>query len=92
MLFRARRLGLPKAPFSLGRLGAPINAVALCYNIVISFFLFFPNYLPVTGLNMSEFWARFDILLVLGAHSSPRLADYASASELLVRLRCLIIR
>ena len=53
MLFRGRRLGLPPAPFSLGRLGPAINAVALTYNILISVFLFFPNFLPVTALNMN---------------------------------------
>ncbi|ORY91640.1 amino acid/polyamine transporter I [Leucosporidium creatinivorum] len=65
MLFRARRLGLPKAPFSLGRLGIPINAVALSYNIVISFFLFFPNYLPVTALNMNYAAAIFGLVHII---------------------------
>ncbi|ORY91623.1 amino acid/polyamine transporter I [Leucosporidium creatinivorum] len=69
MLFRARRLGLPKAPFSLGRLGTPINAIALSYNIVISFFLFFPNYLPVTALNMNYASAIFGLVhLIMGIY------------------------
>ncbi|GAA6024004.1 hypothetical protein JCM10207_006851 [Rhodosporidiobolus poonsookiae] len=55
MLFRARPSGmLPNAPFRLrGVLGPLANAVALAYEIFISFFLFFPNVRPVTGSNMN---------------------------------------
>lgn len=41
------------APWSLGRLGVPINAFALLYSAWLGVFMFFPSYLPVTGSGMN---------------------------------------
>ncbi|GAA5827333.1 hypothetical protein JCM11251_003769 [Rhodosporidiobolus azoricus] len=65
MLFRGRpRRLLPAAPFRLGVVLGPLcNVVALCFQSVVSFFLFFPTVLPTTPETMN--WA---CVLFAGAH------------------------
>ncbi|GAA6040324.1 hypothetical protein JCM8097_009422 [Rhodosporidiobolus ruineniae] len=65
MLFRGRpRRLLPHAPFRLGPVLGPLaNTFALCYQSVVSFFLFFPNTLPTTPSTMN--WA---CVIFAGAH------------------------
>jgi choline transport protein len=56
LFFLLKRLSKdpPKyGPFSTGRLGVPLNVVALCYIIFIIIWMPFPPFLPVTGSNMN---------------------------------------
>ncbi|GAA5851710.1 hypothetical protein JCM8547_001181 [Rhodosporidiobolus lusitaniae] len=66
MLFRGRRVVRP-GPFCLGPLWGPVcNTVALSYQIFISFFLYFPNYRPVTGSNMNYAIAIVGVMHLIG--------------------------
>ena len=49
-MLHARLTGrVEAAPWSLGRLGVPVNAFALVYSVWLGVFMLFPNYLPVDG-------------------------------------------
>ncbi|KAM0750318.1 amino acid transporter [Meredithblackwellia eburnea MCA 4105] len=57
-----RKEGIPKAPFSLGRLRLLAHMVSLAYFTIVITFLFFPNFLPVTASNMNYSCAIFALL------------------------------
>lgn len=44
---------LPKAPYSLGRWGVPVNAYAIGWSALVLFFSFWPQNIPVTPVNMN---------------------------------------
>ncbi len=52
-LARLRGDRIPFGPFRLGRMGLPINIVAIAYGLFILTWLPFPPYLPVTAANMN---------------------------------------
>ncbi|KAK3615262.1 hypothetical protein LTR22_027504 [Elasticomyces elasticus] len=53
-MLHARLTGrVQTAQWSLGRFGVPINIVALVYSAWLAIFMVFPNYLPITALNMN---------------------------------------
>ncbi|KAK4546636.1 hypothetical protein LTR36_001853 [Oleoguttula mirabilis] len=54
---------LPKARWSLGKLGLPINIVAACYASFASFWTFWPNSIPVTLDSFN--WAPVIFILVI---------------------------
>lgn len=45
--------GIEFGEWNLGKLGMPVNSVALAYTVYAFVFLPFPNYLPVTAANMN---------------------------------------
>lgn len=53
LLKRIRRQPLPPARWSLGKLGGPINVLALCYLFAIYTFAFFPATTPVDAASMN---------------------------------------
>ena len=53
ILYRGRDRVLPKRHFDLGRLGAPINAVAVAWVVFLDLLYCFPTSMPVTPQNMS---------------------------------------
>ncbi|KAK4913673.1 hypothetical protein LTR49_018007 [Elasticomyces elasticus] len=53
-MLHARLTGrVQTAQWSLGRFGVPINIFALVYSAWLAIFMVFPNYLPITALNMN---------------------------------------
>jgi len=54
---------LPKARWSLGRLGLPINIVAACYATFASFWTFWPNSTPVDAGSFN--WAPVIFIVVV---------------------------
>ena len=53
LLYRGRDRVLPPRHFDLGRLGAPINAVAVLWVVFLDVLYCFPTSVPVTPQNMS---------------------------------------
>lgn len=53
LLYRGRDRVLPARHFNLGRLGAPINAIAIAWVAFLDILYCFPTTLPVTPQNMS---------------------------------------
>jgi choline transport protein len=53
LLYRGRDKVLPERYFNLGRLGAPINAIAVAWVIFLDILYCFPTAMPVTPQNMS---------------------------------------
>ena len=53
LLYRGRERILPDRPFSLGRLGSTINAVAVLWAILLIILSFLPTERPVTKENMN---------------------------------------
>lgn len=93
MLFYARPRGLPEAPFSLGpRLGVVCNVLGASYNFFISFFLFFPNYVPVSGLNMSEYRNTSVAARVQGPNSAfPLVCSQTMRQRVSRSLACILV-
>ncbi|KAK3677127.1 hypothetical protein LTR78_003332 [Recurvomyces mirabilis] len=56
---------LPRARWSLGRFGLPINIAALCFLLPLWFFAFWPLATPVTPTNMNWSSAMFGGLLII---------------------------
>jgi choline transport protein len=53
LLYRGRDRVLPQRHFDLGRLGAPINAIAIAWVVFLDVLYCFPTSLPVSPQNMS---------------------------------------
>lgn len=53
VLYRGRDSVLPPRHFNLGRLGAPINAIAVAWVVYLDVLYCFPTTMPVTPQNMS---------------------------------------
>jgi choline transport protein len=56
----------PYGPFSMGKIGIPINTFALCYIVYVVLWMPFPQILPVTKDNMNYAGPIFGAV-VLGA-------------------------
>lgn len=52
LLYARRNVKIVYGPWNLGKLGVPLNIVALCWSIFILIFLCFPVYYPVNAANM----------------------------------------
>ena len=50
---RVHKQEIPFGPWQLGSWGIYINCFSLFYSVFVSFWLFFPSYIPVTALNMN---------------------------------------
>jgi choline transport protein len=53
LLYRGREKVLPERYFNLGRLGVPINAIAVAWVVFLDILYCFPTAMPVTPANMS---------------------------------------
>jgi choline transport protein len=53
LLYRGRDKVLPERYFNLGKLGAPINAIAVAWVVFLDVLYCFPTAMPVTPQNMS---------------------------------------
>lgn len=53
LLKKLKREPIPYGPWTLGRLGIPINIASICFLTIVIFFSFFPEELPVTPVNMN---------------------------------------
>jgi len=53
VLRRVHKQEIPFGPWQLGSLGIYVNCFSLIYSLFVSFWLFFPNFIPVTALNMN---------------------------------------
>jgi choline transport protein len=53
LLYRGRDKVLPERYFNLGKLGAPINAIAVAWVVFLDILYCFPTAMPVTPQNMS---------------------------------------
>jgi choline transport protein len=53
LLYRGRDKVLPERYFNLGRLGAPINTIAVAWVVFLDILYCFPTAMPVTPQNMS---------------------------------------
>jgi choline transport protein len=53
LLYRGRDNVLPERYFNLGKLGAPINAIAVAWVVFLDILYCFPTTMPVTPQNMS---------------------------------------
>ena len=53
VLYRGRDRVLPPRHFNLGRLGAPINSIAIAWVVFLDILYCFPTSIPVTPQNMS---------------------------------------
>lgn len=53
VLYRGRDRVLPKRYFNLGKLGAPINAIAVAWVVFLDILYCFPTAMPVSAANMS---------------------------------------
>lgn len=51
-----------EAPWSLGKLGLPINVFAIVYSTYMAIFMIFPNYLPIDASNMNV--SRLPLLIL----------------------------
>jgi choline transport protein len=59
---------LPRAPYSLGKWGVPINAFAIGWSVLVLFFSFWPQNIPVTPVNMNWsvlLWGAVNIFAIL---------------------------
>lgn len=54
LVFRRHgRKHIPYGPFTLGRMGLPINLISIAYSVILIVFMAFPPYQPVTAENMN---------------------------------------
>ena len=59
---------LPRAPYSLGKWGVPINAFAIGWSVLVLFFSFWPQNIPVTPVNMNWsvlLWGAVNIFAIV---------------------------
>lgn len=64
-LRRIRGRAPEPGPFTMGRLGLPINLAALVYLVFVVIWMPFPHILPVTGLNMNYAGPVFGAVLLI---------------------------
>lgn len=59
---------IPNAPYSLGKWGVPINAFAIAWSVLVLFFSFWPQIIPVTPENMNWsvlLWGAVNIFAIV---------------------------
>lgn len=59
---------LPVAPYSLGKWGVAINAYAIAWSVLVLFFSFWPQNIPVTPVNMNWsvlLWGAVNIFAIV---------------------------
>ena len=66
---RFNRKHIPFGPWTLGRLGLPINCCAIGFSALIITFMVFPPYQPVTAENMNYASAVLGVAVVISAAS-----------------------
>lgn len=64
---RFNKKHIPFGPWTLGRLGLPINCFSVVFSSVVIMFMVFPPYRPVTAANMNYASAIFGVAMIISA-------------------------